>query len=415
MPDFQYIALKNGGSKESGLLHAASRAEALSQLSRKGLRPMKLSEAGDAAMAREMRKVRKSGDEDEATLNRSELLYFTEDMADLLENGLQLEPALAILEKRQQNKRVKTITHALRTYVRDGGSFSKALRAASRSFSDLYCNMAEAGEISGTLPHILRRQAAYLQALNELQSKVISSLMYPAVLLVVGFLLLIIFVTVLIPNLLTLFEKTGAAMPFLTRALFWFSGMAVNYWWLWLAIALASGVGFWAYVRTPEGMAWWHRTQLQIPLLGMVLKQRAYTQMCFTLGTLVTNGIPLLKGIELMNRANPNIYFQRQFRDIHAMVEEGGSLSLALQKRDILPGTLVDMIAVGEQTGKLGETLMKVSQRQERLLLQSIERLTAIVQPIVIIFIAGLVGIVAYAVFSGIFQTISGLQNQAGG
>jgi type II secretory pathway component PulF len=415
MPEFQYIALKPGGKKESGVLNAGNRAEALTQLGRKGLRPMKLSEAGDAAMAREMRKVRKGGEDGEAVLNRSELLYFTEDMADLLENGLQLEPALAVLERRQQNSRVKTITNRLRNYVRDGGSFSKALRGASKSFSDLYCNMAEAGEISGTLPHILRRQAAYLHAINELQSKVVSSLMYPVVLVVVGFGLLIIFVTVLIPNLLTLFQKTGASMPFLTRMLFWFSEMVVGYWWLWLAIALTAFFGFWAYIRTSEGMTWWHRNQLKIPLLGTVLKQRAYTQMTFTLGTLITNGIPLLKGIELMNRANPNIYFQRQFRDIHAMVEEGGSLSLALQKRDILPGTLVDMIAVGEQTGKLGDTLLKVSTRQERLLLQSIERLTAIIQPVVIICIAGLVGVVAYAVFSGIFQTISGLQTQAGG
>jgi type II secretory pathway component PulF len=238
MPEFQYIALKPGGKKESGVLNAGNRAEALTQLGRKGLRPMKLSEAGDAAMAREMRKVRKGGEDGEAVLNRSELLYFTEDMADLLENGLQLEPALAVLERRQQNSRVKTITNRLRNYVRDGGSFSKALRGASKSFSDLYCNMAEAGEISGTLPHILRRQAAYLHAINELQSKVVSSLMYPVVLVVVGFGLLIIFVTVLIPNLLTLFQKTGASMPFLTRMLFWFSEMVVGYWWLWLAIGL---------------------------------------------------------------------------------------------------------------------------------------------------------------------------------
>jgi len=415
MPDFQFIALKSNGQRETGMLSAGSRGEALSLLGRKGLRPTKLSEAGDVSIAKEIKKVRRSGDEEEATLNRSELLYFTEDIADLLDSGLQLEPALAVLERRQQNSRVQTITRTLRTYVRDGGSFSKALRAASTSFSELYCNMAEAGEISGTLPQILRRQAAYLHALNELQSKVISSLMYPAVLVVVGFLLLIVFVTVLIPNLLTLFEKTGAAMPFLTRALFWFSGMAVGYWWLWVSIALCAALGFWAYVRTPKGLSWWHRNQLKIPLLGGVLKERAFTQMTFTLGTLITNGIPLLKGIELMNRANPNIYFQRQFRDIHTMVEEGGSLSLALQKRDIMPGTLVDMIAIGEQTGRLGETLLKVSQRQERLLIQSIERPTAIVQPVVIIVIAGLVGVVAYAVFSGIFQTISGLQTKAGG
>jgi type II secretory pathway component PulF len=411
MPDFQYLALKGNGEKESGVLVAAGRPEALRVLARRGLQPVRLVEAG-AREAAQIAKAAGAG-EGEVRLSRSELLYFTEDVADLLEGGLQLEPALAILEKRQAGKKIMGISGKMRNYVREGGSFSKALRLASPSFTDLYCSMCEAGEISGSLGQILRRQASFLQAMNELQSKVVSALIYPAVLVVAGIGLLIIFVTVLVPNMMGLLKQTKTELPTMTKLLIAFSNLMVNYWWAWVSVVLCTVFGFMAYTRTAEGKLWWHKVQLDIPLFGAVLKQRAYTQMTYTLGTLLTNGIPLLKGLELMNRANPNLYLQLRFKVVREMVEEGGSLSLALRKADVLPGTIVDMIAVGEQTGDLGPALLKISQRNERLLLQSIERLTSLVQPAVIIFIAGIVLLVAYSIFSGIFSTISGMRMRA--
>jgi len=410
MPQFDYNAIRPTGERATGSIDAKNRSDALRKLTQQGLQPISLKSPFDTTSKAPTQEEAADSSSENIRLKNTEILYFTEDIADLLGAGLQLEPALAILEKRQENVRLKKVSTSLRNYVREGGSFSKALKASNKSFDNLYCSLVEAGEISGTLTEILRKQAQYISSIIDLQSRVKQALIYPSFLILAGASLMILFITVLIPKLLSLFTKTGAELPFITRMLVATSNLATNYWWLWISIIALSVLGFWYVISQPEGKKWWHRFQLNIPLFGPVIKLRLFTQMSHTLGTLTSNGIPLLKALQLMNRGNPNLHVQKQMVQVILLVEEGANLSTSLRKVPAFPPTTIDIIAVGEQTGDLGTALTKIAERNEKQLTQSIERLTSFIQPIIIVFIALLVGVVVYAIFTGIFESMSGLR-----
>lgn len=403
MPTFTYQAVRPGGQKVSGSLDAANRQEALKELLRQSLQPVELKGGGGFG--------KKSGKgKDDYTLSKTDVLYMTEDLADLLEAGLQLEPALRTLEQREGNDRIQRVASALREQVREGISFSHALRSTSKSFSELYCGVVEAGELSGSLGTILRRQTEYISAQLDLQNRVRSALIYPCFLICAGIVLVIVFITKLVPGLTKLFEQTGRDLPFLTRMLIGMSDFFLANWWIFVTGLVIAVLAGWYVLNKPEGIFWWHQNQLKIPLFGKVLELRVYTQITFTLGTLMGSGIPLLKSIQLTNRGTPNRYLQHIFDGVTAVIEEGGSLSNALRRSAALPASTVDMISVGEQTGDLGEALLKVSRRYEKQLNLSIERLTGFIQPAIIILLAGLVGIVVYSVFDAIFESVSGLK-----
>ncbi len=409
MPEFRYEAINQGGQHVDGTLMAGSRAEALRLLSRQALQPIKLFDQ-DAPAADPARKLSAARPGTERKLKSSEILYFTEDLADLLDAGMQLEPALAVMEKRQTSIRIRSLAAALRNQVREGGNFSRALRTTGGGFDDLYCNMVEAGELSGSLAEILRRQALYLSSIADLQNKVTAALIYPSFLMAAGGALIVIFITVLIPRLTSLFQQTGGDLPLVTRVLVWFSDLLVYNWYIWTSMVIGAVIAFFAWTNTPEGKKSWHRLQLRIPLFGPVLQQRSHTRIAHTLGALILNGIPLLKGLQLMNRANPNLHIQEKFRGVINYVEQGANLSTALRKADALPGTTIDIVSVGEQTGNLGGALVKIAARQEKELTQSILRLTSMLQPTVIIVLAFVLGLVAYSIFTGILKAITGLR-----
>src|SRR5277367_2281401 len=209
MPLFSYNAVSQTGARVSGQVDAQSRAEAFRKLDRDRLQPISLVQQNGA----ETKVARsRSGDEAVATrnirLSGSQIILFTEEMSDLLAAGMQLEPALKIMEARNELSSIKSVATALRHQVREGSSLSNALRLVSPSFGDLYCNLVAAGELSGALPQLLRRQTSYLIAAEELQSRVVQALVYPAFIFGAGAVLLFVFMTWLVPQLIVLLSKT---------------------------------------------------------------------------------------------------------------------------------------------------------------------------------------------------------------
>ncbi|MEM9444176.1 MAG: type II secretion system F family protein [Verrucomicrobiota bacterium] len=407
MPIFVYEALKSSGARTSGSITATTKQEAFRLVMKQGLQPVTLkSEKEDTSFAKRI--LRQSSDGG-ATLSNRELLFLTEDLSDLLDAGLQLEPALKTLEKRKGSPRLTQITEALRNQVREGTSFSHALKTTSKSFNDLYCSVVEAGELSGTLPQILQRQAQYLSAQMDLASKVRSALIYPAFLIVVGALLIIIFVTFLVPQLTELLTQTGNDLPMTTRVLITTSDFMIEYWWAIFTVFILILLGIWQFLSKPAGLKWWHTNQLKVPLFGPVLETRVYTQLTFTLGTLIANGIPLLKSLQLTNRGTPNLFLQERFHAVESIVEEGGSLSYAAKKHQALPSEIIDMINVGEQTGNLGPSLLKISNRFEKDLNEKLIKMTTLIQPVIIVFMALIIGLVAFSIFDAIFSTVQSL------
>jgi type II secretory pathway component PulF len=412
---FSYSAVGQDGGRVSGQVEAQSRAEAFRKLDRDRLQPISLVQQ-DGVETKTNGVQPRTGDEPvvlrNIRLSGSQIILFTEEMSDLLDAGLQLEPALKIMEGRNELSSIKSVASALRQQVREGNSLSSSLRLVSPSFGDLFCNLVAAGELSGSLPHLLRRQATFLVTMDDLRKKVVSALIYPAMIFVLGIGLIFLFMSYLVPQLTTLFQKTGRDLPLLTRVLVQTSDVFSHYWWAIVAGIIIVVVGFLQLIRTSSGRSWWHRTQLRLPLVGSVLRGRFYAQFSETMANLIANGIPLLNSLRLMTTAIGNLHIRGLMEKVVEMVREGGSLSRGLQRTGEFPSLFIDMIAVGEQTGDLAKALERVGRRYDKELNLKIQRLTAMVQPVVILVMAAMVGVIAYSIINGIFDAVSGLRPQ---
>jgi type II secretory pathway component PulF len=410
MPVFVFEAVNRGGKRVRGELTAQSRSEVFRKLDIDRLQPITIEEK-DGPNGKRRPMVERAAVQTKFRISRAQIIRFTEELSDLLDAGLQIDPALHVMEKRKELSALKNVAGALRSHVREGSSLSSAMRVVCPSFGDLYCNLVSAGEVSGSLPQLLQRQAQFLVTIDDLQRKVFAALTYPAMIFVVGIGLIFIFMTYLVPQITVLFEKTGKEIPLLTRLLIQTSGFMANYWWAILATVVLVTIGFWQLIITPGGRRWWHQTQLGIPVVGGILRGRFYAQFAQTLANLVQNGLPLLNGLQLVKGGTANEHWQLLIQKVTDYVGEGGSFSRGLERLTSFPPMFIDMIAVGEQTGDLAKALDKVGQKYDKELNLKMQRLTALIQPVVIFVMAGMVGIIAYSIINGIFDAVSGLQN----
>jgi type II secretory pathway component PulF len=408
---FSYHAVRRDGGRVSGQVEAQSRTEAFRKLDRESLQPISLvQQEGMVTNGARTPEIDGGLSARNIRLTGSQIILFTEEMSDLLDAGLQLEPALRVMEGRKELSGIKVVASALRQQVREGSSLSNALRLVSPSFGDLFCNLVSAGELSGSLPQLLRRQATFLVTMDDLRKKVVSALIYPSMIFFLGIGLIFLFMTYLVPQLTSLFQKTGKDLPLLTRMLVQTSDFFSHYWWAIIGAFAAVLFGFLQFIRMPLGRSWWHTTQLQLPLFGSILRRRYYAQFSQTMANLIGNGIPLLNSLRLMTSATGNVHLRSLTERVVEMVGEGGSLSRALQRVGEFPPLFIDMIAVGEQTGDLAQALERIGRRYDKELNISIQRLTSLIQPVVILVMAGMVGVIAYSIINGIFDAISGLR-----
>jgi type II secretory pathway component PulF len=409
MAEFAYKATDSSGFPSTGRLTAHSRGEAYRLLRERGLQPVSVSSTDGSDTSK---KSTTAANEPLPRLNTTQLLYFTEELAELLEAGLKLEGALKVIEQRQEKSGVQPIASRLRQRVRDGFSFSAALHDCGRTFDPLYCNLVAAGEASGALPQILKRQCAYLTLIQDLRSRVVSSLLYPAIVFTSAIVLMFVFLTFLVPQLSSLLGKTGQKLPLITQVLISTSQFCGQWWWAIIAfIGLLVLLVRYA-VRTPAGRDWWHQTMLGLPVVGPVLQAKFFAEMLQTLSTLVSNGVALLQGIQLMTAATANVYLKALLVKVAAMVGEGISLASALRRVGFFPPVMMDILSVGEQTGDIAGALERAAKRYDRDLTTRIGHLTTLVQPAIILLVALFVGIVAYSMIAGILTSVSSLKTR---
>lgn len=332
MPSFAYTALNPSGQTVSGTLAVGSRSEAFRHLESQSLTPVRVTEEQKTAMASAAAAKAEAAAAGPVKLKRSQLILFTEELADLLDGGLQIDQALRVMQERQEAAALKKIAGTLRDQLREGATVSKALRKASPSFDDLYCNLVAAGEVSGSLPEILRRLAQNLSVMADLQAKVTQAMIYPAFLVSACILLMIVFMTVMVPQLTDLLGKNGQKLPMTTQMLIDFNTFFVSWWWAILSVLIIAGLSFKAYVNTRDGLMWWHQAKLKLPLFGPVLATRFYAQFAHSMGSLVGNGVPLLNSIRLVSNISANVFIQSLLAKVTATVAEGSSLSGSLKK-----------------------------------------------------------------------------------
>ncbi|MGE9271165.1 MAG: type II secretion system F family protein [Verrucomicrobiales bacterium] len=425
MPAFSYKALGANGAIQTGQVDAGDRTEALRLIDRKGLQPVSLSQATqDAAkkpkskpaaarprpVASRSEEGEKGGIDGELKLKRPEVVLFTEELSDMLSAGLQLEPALKAMENRQELGSLKDVAERIRHLVRDGTNFSVALRRVSPSFGPLYCSLAAAGEASGALDTILKRQAHYLKTLSELQSRLILAMIYPAFLILAGVGVSIVFVTVLIPQLTQLIESApGGKLPGPIQLMVVTSDHLGAYWYVYVILLIAAGLFFKAWKDNEENRPTWDRMKLKLPLAGPVISSRFFVQFLETMANLVGNGLPLLRALELSRDATQNLCLRASLDEIIDQVGDGRALSKAMVRTGNFPALLVDMVSVGEQTGKLDLSLRRAAERYDKELNKDLNRIMALIMPVILIVMALMIGTMAYLMINAIFQTISNL------
>ncbi len=405
MAQFSYIALDPAGKTVRGRLDVSNRGEAYRSLEDRRLTPVNVRSSDDHEAASAKTRSRAM-----VRLGRAQTILFTEELADLLDAGVQLQQALSIMAERQQSPAVKKVSARVRENLRDGATFAAALREASPTFDELYCNLVAAGEASGSLTKILKRLASSLTILHELQMRVVQAMIYPAFLISACIGLIIVFMTVLMPQLTTLLGSTNQQLPAATQALVDLSQGFATHWWR-ILLGLAGVFLLWAgLLCLPAGRLWWDFVKVKFPLFGPVFATRYFATLSQGLANLVRNGVPLLSALKLMTRATTNRYYEQQLRKVTEMVQDGEAFSTALKQAKGFPLLMVDLAAVGEQTGDLGRSLEKTAIRYDKELNGRISRLTAMITPVIIVIMAVIVTLVAYSIVTAIFKSVNGIR-----
>jgi general secretion pathway protein F/type IV pilus assembly protein PilC len=408
VPQFSFHAIAAAGDRISGALEAPSRSEAFRRLEVQHLSPLEVVEQTAAA------KVDPLTDGPAPRLKRARLIFFTEELADLLEAGLPVQQALGVMAEKQQDATIRRASALVRLRLRDGETLSASFRQASPSFDDLYTHLVAAGEASGSLPGVLQRLAQSMAQMHDLQRRFTQAMVYPAFMIAACVLLMAVFTLVLVPQLTGLLAKTGQQLPLVTRLLLRFSGFCTaNFWTISGSVAAAFGL-FRLLVATRGGREWWDRAKLKIPLIGPILETRFSAGFTPGLGTLVANGVPLLSSLKLLHRATPNKFYQRQLGQVIDSVSAGDPLSTSMRRTGGFQPLVADIIAVGEQTGHLARSLLKAGARYDKELDVRIKRLTSLISPVIIVFLAIVVTVVAYCIVTSIFSAVSGIRSQTG-
>ena len=410
MPAFTYSAQGPSGLI-TGEIAAADRAEAFSILGRKKIQPIKL-EATSEVKTTSKAKTKTSAEPLQSgpiKLKLAQVVLFIEELADLVSAGIQLEPALATMERRRELSGIKTLATVLRGKVRDGMSFSKAVASTSPSFGNLFCALVSAGEASGSMSTILKRQAAYMRSLAALRSKVLAAMLYPAFLVVAAVGVSLMFVLYLIPKLTEMLDSTGGKLPFLAQVMLKASEVFKSTWWMFLIAGIAGFILFRAWLARPESAIPWARFKLRLPLFGAIFKARFYVQFLETMANLLGNGLTMVQAMQLTQQAIDNPFLRQEFESVMRNVGEGVALSRSLDRSGQFPPLLIDMVNVGEQTGDMPAALERAAERFDRELTKKIETLAALIQPLIVCLMAAMVGLMAYLMMTTIFQTISSI------
>ena len=425
MPQFSYRARNAQGGLVEGVLDCPDRSVAIRQIEQLHYIPVRIEAVASAPAV--VKKDGKNGavappkaapsvsaiPPQKLKIPHGQLLIFTEQLGHLLKAGMTLDEGLSVLKKRLKQPRMQQMTHALHQALVDGRSFSQALRDFPKIFPAIYVNLVAAGEASGALPDILARLVEHLTQAKNLRDSVQQALIYPAFLALAGAGLITIFITFMVPQLVGFMSQNGGVLPLPTRILLGVNHLITSYWWLAILIVIGAVAALRAFVRTDEGRIAWDHFRLKVPGYGRVLRHRYYAQFSRTLGTLMENGVPLLKAIDLVSEIAGNRYLEVKLAEVRRAVIDGATLSTALGAQDLFPDLFTDMMAVGEQTGHFAQTMQTIADVYERELDRTVKTISALIPPVIIVLIALVVGFVVYSILSAVFGMTQSLQLRA--
>ena len=404
MPTFAYKAKEGPHKIIDGMVEAATIDAAISKILEQGLAPIDVVPVEKKEKKAVILKPLQTAWRLAARVGLNDVVLFTRQMGDLVEAAVPILRALNVVAGQTKNEYFRAMIEEMRQFVKDGGSLSDALSRYPKVFDTIYVNMVRSGEVSGQLEKMFQRLAAYLEKKQETIGKVRSSLAYPLLIIIVGLLTFFVLLTFVIPKLTEMFEDFDQALPWPTLVLIHLSSFLSSFWWL-IAALLGFGIFYLnKWFQTKEGRWWLDSNLLRLPLLGSFLKIIEISQFARTLGTLLESGVTITMALETVWATVKNKVMQKHLKVVAEDVTKGSSLRAALERTTFFPEMAVNMIAVGEETGRLERSLYKVAETYERQADQTAKTLLSLLGPIILVVVVSGVAFIAIALLLPIFK-----------
>ena len=398
---YEYSALDSRGRRSKGTIEASGRQMASSQLRQRGLFPEKLQEVS----SRESKQSRQLS----RRVQVLQLAVATRQLATMLSAGMTIDEALATVADQQEPPALGQSLARVREEVLQGVSFSRALQEDARIFPQIYVNMVQVGEASGTLDKVLHQLAEFLEDQARLGARLKAALSYPLLMLVVGGGVLAFLMVFVAPKVTRMLEDLDQALPLPTLWLMGFSAFLADYWWLLAAGMLIVAVFARQQLKSERGRLWYDRQKFRLPLFGPLLLQSATARFARTMATLLRSGVPMLTSLEIVTGLLNNRQLKKLLTEVGSAVREGSGLAAPLRKASIFPAMLPQMIAVGEKSGDLEEMLLKVAENYEYQVETRLNGLMSLLEPLMILVMGTVVGFIVLAILLPIFQASQGM------
>lgn len=441
MPKFNYVAMDSRGKETKGTLEVANQNEAIGRLKEMGFFPTKVVEAdktkdkgakkGAAPAPAQGKKkgvqIRIPGFG--GKVKSKVLTTFTRQLATLVDAGLPLLRGLRVLEKQERNPTLKRVISELAVSIEGGSTFSEGLAQHPKIFNRLFVNMVKAGELGGVLEVVLNRLSEFMEKAQKIKGKVVAAMFYPSAVMFVATAILALLMIVVVPKFQTIFADMldGAAMPAFTTFILRISETMKNYSIMQVEFfpyyvpgpvplgILAIIILFNLSVRTRIGRRLWDKLKLNFPVLGPVISKVAISRFTRTLGTLVSSGVPILQALTIVKETAGNVIIGEAVSAVHESVKEGETITAPLETSNVFPPMVISMVDVGEQTGALPEMLMKIADNYDDEVDNAVSAMTSLLEPIMIVFLAIVVGSIVIALFLPLISLIDQLGSEGGG
>jgi type II secretory pathway component PulF len=392
MPRYEYTAIAGTGRKVKGAITAESPYAARKQLRTRSIHPSSLTEVTSTGEGKQalFSVFRKAG--------KTQIIDFTKQLATLLSSGIKLTEALSVLTLQTSDQRFKAALVEIRDRVVTGESFTDALKEYDDYFDVIYVAMVRVGEVTGSLGQTLQTVAGFMEKRQRVESKVMTAMIYPVVLVVFCFAAILILTTKVIPTIGAQIERAGQELPWITQQLMNFSRVVTSWrvFVLLAVIALIVWVMRW-FFRTERGAYLRDRFILSLPMFGPLIKQRVVARFASTLSTLIGSGLAMAESLRVVSETTGNTLMKRAVRQARERILAGADIATPLRDSGVIDPAIAHMVAVGEKSGELETMLKSISENLEASTDVVIERLSAAVEPVIIIFMAGVVGVIAYA------------------
>jgi len=393
-----------GGKKVRGTIAAENSYAARKQLRVRSIHPTSIAETSSARHGRTTLRslLHKTG--------KNQLIDFTKQMATLLNSGIKLTEALSVLTLQTSDERFKNCITDIRDRVVTGESFTNALKDYSNYFDIIYISMVRVGEVTGNLAKSLATIANFMGKRQKVESKIITAMIYPMVLICFCILAILILTTQVIPKIGRQIERTGQELPWITQQLMNVGHLLTSWWQLPIFILVLLGIA-WAlkrFLRTPRGAVLRDRFILSLPLVGPLIKQRVVARFASTLSTLLGSGLPMAEALQVVGQVTGNSLMKRAIIQARERILAGADIATPLRDSGVIDPAIAHMVAVGEKSGELEMMLENISENLESSTDVVVERLSAAVEPIIIIAMAAVIGVIAYATMLPILEVSAG-------